>query len=93
MLYSPYLTHHDPSLWEDPHLIRPQRFASGRPGWSYLPFAARPRTCLGTHLARLMLRTALTPLCRGDLSQVGGDPTVTAGITLRPRGPLRLRSG
>jgi cytochrome P450 len=93
VLYSPYLTHHDPSLWEDPHLIRPERLASGRPGWSYLPFAAGPRTCLGAHLARLILRTALTPLCRGDLAQVGGDPTVTAGITLRPRGPLHLRSG
>ena len=93
VLYSPYLTHHDPSLWEDPHLIRPERFASGRPGWSYLPFAAGPRTCLGAHLARLILRSALTPLCRGDLAQVGGDPAVTAGITLRPRGPLHLRSG
>jgi cytochrome P450 len=93
VLYSPYLTHRDPSLWDNPHLIRPERFTSGRPGWSYLPFAAGPRTCLGAHLARLILRTAMTPLCAGGLAQVGGDPTVTAGITLRPRGPLRLRSG
>jgi cytochrome P450 len=92
VLYSPYLTHHDPSLWHDPHLIRPQRFASGRPSWSYLPFAAGPRTCLGAHLAQLILRTALIPLCHGDLTQSGGDPAVTAGITLRPRGPLHMRA-
>jgi cytochrome P450 len=92
VLYSPYLTHNDPSLWDDPHLIRPERFTSGRPAWSYLPFAAGPRTCLGAHLARLILRTALTPLCRGDLAQVGGDPAIAAGITLRPRGPLHLRA-
>jgi cytochrome P450 len=93
VLYSPYLTHHDPGLWDDPHRIRPERFSSGHPAWSYLPFAAGPRTCLGTHLARLILRTALTPLCRGDLNQLRGDPAVAAGITLRPRGPLHMRAG
>ena len=92
VLYSPYLTHHDPGQWDDPYLIRPERFASGRPAWSYLPFAAGPRTCLGTHLARLILRAALTPLCAGDLAQEGGDPRVAAGLTLRPRGPLRMRA-
>jgi cytochrome P450 len=89
--YSPYLTHHDPGLWDEPHLIRPERFTSGRPAWSYLPFAAGPRTCLGAHLARLILRTALTPLCQSGLEQVGGDPRVAVGITLRPRGPLHMR--
>lgn len=92
VFYSPYLTHHDPGLWDEPHLIRPERFASGRPAWSYLPFAAGPRTCLGTHLARLILRTALTPLCDGALVQAGGNPGVAVGITLRPRGPLRMRA-
>jgi cytochrome P450 len=92
VLYSPYLTHHDPGLWDDPYRIRPERFASGRPAWSYLPFAAGPRTCLGTHLARLILRAALTPLCSGGLAQEGGDPGIAAGLTLRPRGPLRMRA-
>jgi cytochrome P450 len=93
VFYSPYLTHHDPGLWDDPHRIRPERFNAGRPAWSYLPFAAGPRTCLGTHLAQLILRTALTPLCQGGLVQVSGNPAVAVGITLRPRGPLRLRAG
>jgi cytochrome P450 len=92
VLYSPYLTHTDPGLWDDPYLIRPERFTSGRPAWSYLPFAAGPRTCLGAHLAALILRTALTPLCQGGLAQVGGDPAIAVGITLRPRGPLHLRA-
>jgi cytochrome P450 len=92
VLYSPYLTHHDPGQWDDPHRIRPERFTAGRPSWSYLPFAAGPRTCLGTHLARLILHTALTPLCSGQLAQVGGDPGIAVGLTLRPRGPLRMRA-
>ena len=93
VLYSPYLTHTDPSLWADPYVIRPERFTSGRPAWSYLPFAAGPRTCLGAHLARLILRTALTPLCQGKLAQLGGgDPAIAIGVTLRPRAPLPMRA-
>jgi len=91
VLYSPYLTHRDPGLWPGPHLIRPERFESGHPSWSYLPFAAGPRSCLGTHLARLMLEAALASLGHGTLTQAGGDPGIATGITLRPRGPLYLR--
>ncbi|HEX6453021.1 MAG TPA: cytochrome P450, partial [Trebonia sp.] len=75
-----------------PPARRAERFASGRPAWSYLPFAAGPRTCLGAHLARLILRTALIPLCHGDLAQAGGNPAVAVGITLRPSSPLHMRA-
>jgi cytochrome P450 len=92
VLYSPFLTHRDPELWRDPLRVRPERFESGHPGWSYIPFAAGPRACLGARLARLMLRAGLAPLCRGHLAQAGGDPGMTTGITLRPRGPLYLRT-
>lgn len=93
VLYSPFLTHRDPELWPCPLLIRPERFEAGHPPWAYLPFAAGPRACLGARLARLMLDAALASLCDGDLAQDGGDPGIAAGITLRPRGPLRLRLG
>lgn len=93
VLYSPYLTHRDPALWPDPDSVRPERFRSGHPAWSYLPFAAGPRTCLGARLARLMLTAALTSLCTGTLTQADGDPGVVTGITLRPRGPLYLTVG
>ncbi len=92
VMYSPYLTHRDPDLWPRPEVFRPQRFADGRPAWGYLPFAAGPRTCLGAHLARRMLGAALAVLCTGELSQVCGDARIRVGITLRPRGPLLLRS-
>jgi cytochrome P450 len=92
VLYSPYLTHRDPRLWPDPTAFRPERFHDHRPAWGFIPFSAGPRTCLGAHLARLMLRCALEPFCdRGRLAVLDGDPGVAAGITLRPAGPLRLR--
>jgi cytochrome P450 len=91
VMYSPYLTHRDPGLWPDPLLIRPERFESGPPSWSYLPFAAGPRACLGARLARPMLTAGLASLCHRTLAQVGGAPGADAGITLRPRGPLWVR--
>jgi cytochrome P450 len=90
VLYSPYLTHRDPLLWPDPGSFRPERFADGRPGWAFLPFGAGRRTCLGTHLARAMVRSALSACLKGSLEQIDGDPAPRAGLTLRPAAPLRL---
>jgi cytochrome P450 len=91
VLYSPYLTHRDHHLWADAGEFRPDRFTAGRPAWGFIPFAAGRRTCLGVHLARQMMRAALEPFCGAPLGRVGGDLSVTAGITLRPDGPLWLR--
>ncbi len=94
VLYSPYLTHRDPRLWWQPDRFGPERFDQGRPAWGFIPFSAGPRTCLGAHLARLMLQCALEPFCDGgELTVLGGDPAVRAGITLRPAGPLWLTRG
>jgi cytochrome P450 len=94
VLYSPYLTHRDPDLWPEPTRFRPERFTEPHPAWAFLPFSAGRRTCLGAHLARMMLRVALEPFCDGPL-RVGdpgaGEPGVVAGITLRPGRPLWLR--
>jgi cytochrome P450 len=89
--YSPYLTHRDPELWPDPLSFRPQRFPGRPQPWTYLPFSSGSRTCLGMHLARHMLITALTAVCEHGVSRLDGDPGVRAGLTIRPRGPLRLR--
>jgi cytochrome P450 len=92
VFYSPWLTHHDPLLWPDPESFRPERFDAGKPAWAFIPFAAGARTCLGAPMARLMLRTALEPFDTRPPTRVGGDPTPVTGITLRPHGPLLLRS-
>lgn len=90
VLYSPLLTHRDPDTWPDPDCFRPERFAGRIRPWTYIPFAAGRRTCLGLHAARLMLRAALEPLVDGTLTAVAGDPTPRAGVTLVARGPLIL---
>ncbi len=92
VLYSPYLTHRDPDLWDRPTDFIPQRFAeSPVPSWGYIPFAAGERTCLGRHYAHLLMATVLQAVAdRGALTFRGGDLSPRAGVTLRPAGPLNL---
>ncbi|HEY1489381.1 MAG TPA: cytochrome P450 [Micromonosporaceae bacterium] len=88
VMYSPFLTHRDPELWPEPAAFKPERFAAGKPAWAFIPFSAGRRTCLGAHLARMMLLTALERCCEEPLMQGEGDPAVRTSISLRPAGPL-----
>ncbi|UQX86859.1 cytochrome P450 [Jatrophihabitans telluris] len=91
VMYSPYLTHRDPTLWTDPTVFRPDRFSDPVPAWGFIPFAAGERTCLGAQLARLMLRTVAAEFADLSLTRTGPHPGLRAGITLTAAGPLALR--
>ncbi|SMB79730.1 cytochrome P450 [Deinococcus hopiensis] len=87
-LYSPYLTHRDPDLWARPLAFDPARFGRPPAAWSYLPFGGGERTCLGMHLAHLLLDESLSALLGGELKPVRGNATLRPGVTLGPTGPL-----
>ncbi|XP_065812151.1 cytochrome P450 3A30 isoform X2 [Labrus bergylta] len=58
-----YALHHDPELWAEPKEFRPDRFSKEnkqniRP-YTYLPFGAGPRNCIGMRFALLMVKLAL----------------------------------
>jgi cytochrome P450 len=69
VLYSPYLTHRDPGLWPDPLTFRPGRFQNGAAAWSFIPFAAGERTCLGRSFAQLVLSTVLAAVRLAECSR------------------------
>ncbi len=65
IIFSQYITHHDPDLYSDPDRFRPERWDSITPtSYEYLPFGAGPRRCIGAPLAMVELRTALTVMLR-----------------------------
>jgi cytochrome P450 len=61
VLISPYVLHRDLRYWDQPDAFNPERFSltppGGRPQYTYLPFGAGPRACVGSSLA--MMETLL----------------------------------
>ncbi|NDL58301.1 cytochrome P450 [Phytoactinopolyspora mesophila] len=97
VLLSQWLVHRDPRWWPDPEMFRPDRWLDGsskqRPRWSYFPFGAGVRRCIGAEfastegvlaLATIARRWRLRPVPERRLVL---DPL----ITLRPRDGLWLR--
>ena len=66
MFYSIYLTHRDPSVWENAEDFCPERFAHGRktPPFSYVPFGGGPRACIGGAFGQAEARIVMSHLLR-----------------------------
>ena len=63
MAISIYGLHRHPEFWREPEIFNPERFNSGeqqsRHPYSYLPFAAGPRACIGAGMAMLEVQLVL----------------------------------
>jgi cytochrome P450 len=88
---SPYVTHRDPTLWENPEGFDPERFtperSAGRPHYSYFPFGGGPRQCIGKGFALMEATVVLALLTqRYELHLLPGRRVETEALaTLRPR--------
>lgn len=97
ILYSPYITHHDPLLWPDPERFLPERFlpeqAETRPKFAYYPFGGGPHLCIGSNFALMEAQIVLAMICqRFFLSPVSDrrlQPRV--GLTLRPNRSIYVK--
>jgi len=96
VLISTYALHRDPSLWDDPDAFAPTRWLEGgdpAPRWSYIPFGAGIRQCIGKDFALvegvLMLATLAQRLVVRR-SPRRPQPPVAALVTLRPKRGLWL---
>jgi cytochrome P450 len=96
ILIVPWLLHRKPSLWENPDRFDPERFAperaSARPRFTYIPFGAGPRICIGAAFAMAEAMLILATIAqRYRLHLKPGHPVEPQGlITLRPRYGLRM---
>jgi cytochrome P450 len=90
-LVSPYLVHHDPRWYPDPFRFDPGRWrpeaASARPKFSFFPFGAGPRVCIGESFAWMELRLVLATLARRWRFRLapGARVALLPRVTLRPR--------
>ena len=100
MLLAPQIVaHRDPRFWEDPLRFDPGRFTEekkvGRPRFSYFPFGAGARQCIGEGLAWMEGVLILAAIARSwKLSLPAGAPSSLAmrpAVSLRPKNGLHLR--
>jgi len=96
VLIVPWLLHRKQALWEDPHRFYPERFSSSnvlaRPRYSYIPFGAGQRICIGAAFAMTEAMLILATIAqRYQLRLNLRHPVEPQGlITLRPRYGLRV---
>ncbi len=92
-----YLAHHSPKYWNNPEEFQPERFSPERMKkrikYSYLPFSAGKRACIGGALSQIENMLALVTLLRRfDPEYVGDVPApIQSTVTLCPKGGLNFR--
>lgn len=93
VIFSQYITHHRPDLYERPDEFLPERWQHINPSpYAYLPFGAGPRMCIGAPLAMVEIRTALTMILRRFAFQIEPHSTVDGNVIstmLGPTTPIR----
>jgi cytochrome P450 len=87
--------HHDPALYSEPDVFRPERFLNSQPdSYAFLPFGGGARRCLGIPLALLELELTLEHVVSTCMLEPAGPPArpVRVGTTLAPgnRGRVRI---
>lgn len=93
----PFLVHRHPAYWPNPEGFDPGRFLDGPPTgdarFSYIPFGAGPRLCVGKALAEMEAKIVVARVAqRTRLDLVGGQTVAPrAAITLKPSTPLHMR--
>ena len=93
-----YAIHHHHRLWPSPDAFDPDRFApeavKARHRWSYLPFGAGPRICIGMGFALLESVAILATLLPGTRLQAepGFKPTPKLRVTMRPAEGMPMRA-
>ena len=87
VLIAPWLLHRKAALWAEPHRFNPDRFISEPPRFSYIPFGAGQRICIGAAFAMTEAILILAMIAqRYRLRLKAGHPIEPQGlITLRPR--------
>lgn len=93
-IFSIYNVHHHPSLWAEPEQFNPERFVTAESRrFSFMPFGAGERICIGNHFAMLESQLLLAMMIQSyDFELVGqAEPEIEMIISVRPKGGLPMR--
>ncbi|NXW15724.1 CP3A9 protein, partial [Circaetus pectoralis] len=94
-----YTLHHNPKYWPNPEEFRPERFSKENKEaidpYTYLPFGAGPRNCIGMRFALLTLKVAITIILQHFTFQTCKETQIPLKLSsqgfLRPEKPIILK--
>ncbi|MDX2259209.1 MAG: cytochrome P450 [Hyphomicrobiaceae bacterium] len=92
-----YGAQHNPKFWDEPEAFRPERWMGGgakkQVKYSYIPFGAGKRSCIGGAMSQVENTLALSQLLRSFRPEYVGmePPGINATVTLTPRGGLLFK--
>lgn len=93
IVMSPYITHRIPEVFSEPYKFLPERWLSIHPSaYEFMPFSAGPRYCIGTSLAMMQLKIAMTILlkCYGFTLKPGTRVDCAGLNSIRPKSGLPM---
>ncbi|KAK1886394.1 Cytochrome P450 3A40 [Dissostichus eleginoides] len=91
--------HRDPDLWPEPEEFKPERFSKENKGnidpYTYMPFGAGPRNCIGMRFALVMMRLALVEILQRYSFSVCKETEIPLEMDvqglLMPKRPIQLK--
>ena len=93
-IFSIYNVHHHRDLWAEPEQFNPDRFLTAESRrFSFMPFGAGERVCIGNHFAMLESQLLLAMLIQAyDFELIDqAEPDIEMVISVRPKGGLPIR--
>lgn len=96
VIISPYVQHRDVRFWSDPERFDPERFdpeqSAKRTPFTYIPFAAGPRQCIGNSFALMEAQLIIAMIAqRFEMQDVPGHVVAPhVALTLQARTGIRM---
>ncbi|NXM05046.1 CP3A9 protein, partial [Tyrannus savana] len=99
VMIPPYVLHRNPEYWPNPEEFRPERFSKenkeSMDPYTYLPFGAGPRNCIGMRFALLTLKVAVVSLLQQFTFQTCKETQIPIKLSskglLIPEKPIILK--
>ncbi len=92
IIYSEFVTHRLPELYEEPDRFKPERWASlDRSPYEYLPFSAGRHMCIGASFATQEMKVVLAMLLQRYRLSVIPNARISSNVSMRPAHGMPMR--
>ncbi|NXA49403.1 CP3AC protein, partial [Nothocercus julius] len=99
VMIPPFTLHRNPEHWPEPEEFRPERFSKENKGtldpYTFLPFGAGPRNCIGMRFALLILKVAIVILLQHFDFRTCKETPIPLELSsqgfLKPKKPIFLK--